>query len=467
MKHIHNTIVMRGTPLHGVFHHVLALFFIASALFVFAEDGDQVFEKNKEQILKNTCTVVDGYVFSTGTIRDALSKSANISFEKAKLKATENLIYYIKSFVDWPQDMDEQTRKMIWDEFVKTTTIKIELQKATSVFRERGNDRFTVVLCCPQDLVKAERYAFSTIKSTLLNPDTYQSGAVRISVCIELLDDYKINPSMLEVFAHKTAKEYGGNIGQVIRGKNAYSFLPREKTDLSALTMPQLLSLLDQSPYDPEICYYLGMKMRENLFPKTANIFFNRGAVASSLNKDFAEKCKNEITLPLAGETNLSSFPEMLSAPFAELASFEEDGLKFLVHSAGLLPVGTKDNPEDKDYLAAKTDFSNNELEKAFSDFCASAAAKITFSACNMAGNAGRRIDKKNEAAVLLLHAASIDPSSPYPWVHLAWIYKEKNLEDQMVFCLEKIKSLEQDNWTSEQLKLLEQTTNNTESSDQ
>ena len=459
--------MMRGTPLHGVFRRFLALFFIAFATFVFAEDGDQVFEKNKEQILKNTCTVLDGYVFSTGTINDPQSKSVNISFEKAKLKAAENIIYYIKSFVDWPQEMDEKTRKMIWDEFVKTTTIKIELQKATSVFRERGNDNFTIVLCCPQDLVKAEKYTFPTIKSTLLNPDTYRSGAVRISVCIEMLDDYRIDARMLEVFAQKTAKEYGENVGQVIRGKNACSFLPREKTELSSLNMSQLLSLLDRSPYDPEICYFLGMKMRENLFPKTANIFFNRGAVASSFDKDFAEKCKKEITLPLACETKLPVFPEMLSAPFADTVSFEAESLKFLAHSAGLLPVGTNDNPEDERYLAAKTEFANNELEKAFVEFCASAAEKLTFSACNMAGNAGRRIDKKNEAAVLLLHAASIDPSSPYPWVHLAWIYKEKNLEEQKAFCLEKIKSLQQDAWTSDQLKLLEQTTNNTGSSDQ
>ncbi|MBR4467512.1 MAG: hypothetical protein IKS34_04340, partial [Clostridia bacterium] len=211
----------------------------------------------------------------------------------------------------------------------------------------------------------------------------------------------------------------------------------------------------NESPYDPEICYYLGMKLKDDRFPKTANIFFNRGTVAAAFNPEFAGKCGKEITRQLP-KKELASFPETLFAPFKGNIAFDNDKLAFLKNSPGLLPIGTKDEPTDREYAAAKTSFSKNELEEAFAGYCASAASKMTFTACNMAGNAGRRIEHKAESVALLLQAATIDPSSPYPWVHLAWIYKGNGLKDQMDFCLAKIKSLKQDKWTSDQLVLLE-----------
>ena len=437
-----------GMPLPGAFLALLSLFLLTMS--AFAGEPEELFEKNRDAVLQNKFFVADEYVFATGK---TVSRSTS-GYDKARLFARESLTSYVQSFVDWPEAIDDPLRRMIWDEFAKTTAVEMNFQGATDVFKQKDGDRYTVVICVPKDKISTKKYSFETIRKTLLDPAAYQSGAIRISVCIELGDD-AIAPDMFEAFAQKTEKEYGENVGRVIRGKNALSFRLCNEGDLSGKKASELLALLNESPYDPEICYYLGMKLKNDRFPKTANIFFNRGTVAAAFNPEFAGKCGKEITRQLP-KKELLPFPETLFAPFKGNIAFDNDKLAFLNICPGLLPVGTEDEPSDRDYVAAKNSFSNNELEDAFAGFCASAAAKMTFSACNMAGNAGRRIEHKDESAALLLQASTISPSSPYPWVHLAWIYREKGLKDQMAYCVEKIKSLKQDKWTSGQLILLE-----------
>ncbi len=120
-----------------------------------------------------------------------------------------------------------------------------------------------------------------------------------------------------------------------------------------------------------------------------------------------------------------------------------------------MLPIGLDETPADQNFVLGQTAFSRNNLTEAYKSYVDSAADRITFQACNMAGNAGRRISKIHEATAMLLQATVANPQSVYPWVHLAWIYDMQKLGDQKQYCIEKIKTYKLDKWSSQQLGLL------------
>ena len=155
---------------------------------------------------------------------------------------------------------------------------------------------------------------------------------------------------------------------------------------------------------------------------------------------DFAEKCKALLRQP-ATVREMAVLPEMLFISSAGNTSFDSDFLAFLNFYAGMLPVGLDESPMDQNYLLGQNAFSRNNLPEAYKFYVDSVSEKITFQACNMAGNAGRRIGRIYEATAMLLQATVARPQSVYPWVHLAWIYDIQKLNRQKQYCIEKIKT--------------------------
>ena len=90
-----------------------------------------------------------------------------------------------------------------------------------------------------------------------------------------------------------------------------------------------------------------------------------------------------------------------------------------------------------------------------YDNYVKSATTQLTFEACNMAGNAGRRIQLNHEAINLLLQATMIDPENVYPWIHLAWAFKNLQLHEQMQFCIKHAAKYNLDAWSKKQLTLL------------
>lgn len=136
-------------------------------------------------------------------------------------------------------------------------------------------------------------------------------------------------------------------------------------------------------------------------------------------------------------------------------AVFYTPHLKALV-SADTRLSASNAKPTDGNYQRATEAFAKGDLETAYVNALASAERAYTFDALNLAANAGRRLGKNPEVAVLALAAADLVPQSPYPWVHLAFVAKAEDKLDLCEVCCARAESLGQrDAWVIDQVKEL------------
>lgn len=436
----------------GLLHRGVILFFLTLSAAASAAESAKIFESKKSQILESNVSAYGGFVFTVGKIKSD-APSRNTGFSKAQLDALSKISAVFESKVIWADSLPKALRKKIWAEYLKCQSFTVSAQQSEIVFRDVKGDNYTVVIAVPEAKVFAQIPNFNTIRNTLLLPENYRSGKIRINICIELCNG-NIPEDLLAEYGKKIASEYGFNAGQVILGKNAATFLSRDDSDLAKQPIHTLFQMLNKSPYDPEICFYIGKHLESDGLKYNAQLFWQRGAIAKSYNPDFATKCESLLTQP-ATVREMAVLPEMLFISSAGNTSFDSDALAFLNFYAGMLPVGLDEIPKDQNFLLGQNAFNHNNLSEAYKSYVDSATDRITFQACNMAGNAGRRIGKVHEATAMLLQATVANPQSVYPWVHLAWIYDMQKLNDQKQYCIDKIKTYKLDNWSSRQLDLL------------
>lgn len=136
-------------------------------------------------------------------------------------------------------------------------------------------------------------------------------------------------------------------------------------------------------------------------------------------------------------------------------AVFYTPNLKAIVSPDKRLPASDT-KPTDGNYQRAIEAFSKGDLETAYINALASAERTYTFDALNLAANAGRRLGKNPEVAVLALAAADLAPESPYPWVHLAVVAQAEGKDDLCAACCDRAAALgPEDAWVRDQVKAL------------
>ncbi len=141
-------------------------------------------------------------------------------------------------------------------------------------------------------------------------------------------------------------------------------------------------------------------------------------------------------------------------------ATFGAPRLAALPRLAGRYPLGSAEMPTDADFAKGNDAFGKGDLEAAYAAFLASAGRAWTFDALNMAGNVARRLPgHEAEAVALLLHAAYLKPSSPYPWVHLAFVASREGDLALAGRCCAKAEALGAgDAWVREQVAAVRKT---------
>lgn len=137
-------------------------------------------------------------------------------------------------------------------------------------------------------------------------------------------------------------------------------------------------------------------------------------------------------------------------------AEFGTPRLRALPRLAGRYPLGSTEVPTDEEFAKGNEAYGKGDLATAYAAFVASAERAWTFDALNMAGNVARRLPGHSaEASALLLHAAYLKPSSPHPWVHLAFVAKAIGNEALCEQCCREAEARSPDAWTREQLAIL------------
>lgn len=138
-----------------------------------------------------------------------------------------------------------------------------------------------------------------------------------------------------------------------------------------------------------------------------------------------------------------------------DTATFTQLNLYKLPKIAGVYPIGKNTPAIDKSYTQGMVAYHHNRLEDAYRYFLESLDHTYTFDAFNMAGNVARRIGKERESVALLLHAAYLNPSSAYPWIHLAYASKQVSQEKAYQMAIKKAQMCILDTWSKQHLQNL------------
>lgn len=168
-----------------------------------------------------------------------------------------------------------------------------------------------------------------------------------------------------------------------------------------------------------------------------------------------AEEEKAEEEVEIVAVEDLPDVDYTKWAGLTYRAVFYTPNLKALVNVDKRLPASDA-KPTDGNYQRATEAFAKGDIETAYANALASAERAYTFDALNLAANAGRRLGKNPEVAVLALAAADLAPESPYPWVHLAFVALAEEKDDLCTVCCVRAASLGQrDAWVIDQVKEL------------
>ena len=168
-----------------------------------------------------------------------------------------------------------------------------------------------------------------------------------------------------------------------------------------------------------------------------------------------AEEEKSEEEIEIVAVEDLPDVDYTKWAGLTYRAVFYTPNLKALVNVDKRLPASDA-KPTDGNYQRATEAFAKGDIETAYANALASAERAYTFDALNPAANAGRRLGKNPEVAVLALAAADLAPESPYPWVHLAFVALAEEKDDLCTVCCVRAASLGQrDAWVIDQVKEL------------
>ena len=418
--------------------------------------GDAYFEAHQAEILASPCHASSTHLYSCGRATTRSTAAASVAFSKARLAAMAQVVDYLWARVVWPDSIPQTVRKTVWHEYLKTTNYEVILRQATPIYQNRGKDEAVVVYAIPKTGIIAETPSGETIRKTLLTPAVYNAGPIRIAVCLELAAP-QIPPEMLHAFYVKVARDYTPDVAAMLRRAPVAAFQIPPENDWQKVPRKAMLQQLCQSPYAPELCLELGNRLQREGLTVAAKMLWQAGTYLPALHPEAAAQCAAALPEADRRPAYASPLPEPLRQNPPPV-SFDAPALQLISLAPGTFPVGTTLAPQDQDFVQGQADFANNRLEEAYRHFLASAARHVTFDALNWAGNAGRRCGHEDEAAVLLLQAALLRPDCPYPWVHLAWIFKARNAQSQLHLCLEKLQALPLDNWSQQQLHQLTQT---------
>ena len=373
-------------------HHLCILPLLLAGLLA---AGDAYFDAHQTEILASPCHASPTHLYCCGRATLRGTSVASVGFSKARLIAQAQVFDYLSARVVWSDTIPKTARKAVWREYLKTTNYEVILRQATVVHKARENGEFIVVCAIPKTGIIAETPSGEAIRSTLLAPSVYNSGPVRIAVCLELSAP-QIPREMLQAFYAKVARDYTSDVAAMLRRQPVAAFQIPPEQDWSKVPRKALLQQLCKSPYAPELCLELGNRLQKEGLTIAARMLWQAGSYLPVLHPEAAEQCA--AALPEAERR--PAFASPVPAPLLQnpLAEFDAPSLQILSLAPGALPVGNTLAPQDQDFLQGQADFGKSRLEEAFQHFLASAARSITFDALNWAGNAGRRCGHETAA---------------------------------------------------------------------
>jgi len=447
--------------------YILTLQYLFSVfLFTLGANDDvgslkNIFSENKGQILKSQSVEISGVIFIVGKATSKAT-SRTFGFSKARTSAYGKTHLALLNRVKWPNSIQNNLREKILKDYFNLVGSSVIVKRTQKVYSHRSNNLYTVVLALKFSDVQISAPTFKLIKDTLLAERNHLKPMVRMSVVLELAEA-NYTPAMLQAYSQRLSKEYGENVGCVVRGVFADRFsldiahkLPRLK--LEDCSLQELFQLLNQVPYHPQLCWEIANRLEHAGMNYNAKLFKARGGVIPELAQKFASKCQKGKPNEIFSQKPATTVDFKHFESFMSKVVFTEPNLKLFARIAGRVPAGNKETPTDKYYESGRREYSANNIGKAYSEFKKSVILNLSFDGCNMAGNVARRLNKPYDAIPFLLQALAIDGQKDYPWIHLGHAFIQLQNVGMLVYCIENAERCKQtSSWSQNQIRILKQ----------
>lgn len=117
--------------------------------------AQELFLANQELVLSQKATLVEDILFVVGRVKSNSRLGVPIGFDKAALRAYQNVDWFLFKSAPWPSLVKEDECAILWEMYRSAAPFKVKVEGATRLLESRdANDKFTVVLAIPIEEVK-------------------------------------------------------------------------------------------------------------------------------------------------------------------------------------------------------------------------------------------------------------------------------------------------------------------------
>ena len=117
--------------------------------------AQELFLANQELVLSQKATLVENRLFAVGRVKSNSRLGDSIGFDKAALRAYQNVDWFLFKSAPWPSLVKEDECAILWEMYRLAAPFKAKVEGATRLLESReANDKFTVVLAIPIEEVK-------------------------------------------------------------------------------------------------------------------------------------------------------------------------------------------------------------------------------------------------------------------------------------------------------------------------
>ena len=434
------------------------------------------FKQYKEKIMAADTCVFEKFIFARGSAipKTGSSNSVIYSKRKAKLNATQKLYDFVVEEISrsalkatYPASVSGQQINKVQKGFISSLNKNIlEIKNMTEVYSEYNGKEAITVIGVPWEniepyLIKDYSQLMSTWQEQLGTDNVNEDPYTYYNFCA----DEKLD-SAFEAICTYMSRNFGNNAVKTVRhepipgvfklwGKDDY-INNLTLYELENLSLYQKLSLLEESPYNPLICYMIGNSFRQVGLNRTACLFYFAGSIftidhnSSLRNLLEAESCdsmsvsNNDFVKTVYNDVHSALDSTAIQVPSRSI---------LIIKSLGTVPC-SESTTISRLYYDGNRYFQQKDFKGALRNYLYALEERITSDLLNMIGITLIRLNQHKLAIPFLRQSLYLNPDHKYALVNLTESLFESNYKRIAIDSYQSaLKNTNLDNWGITKLK--------------
>lgn len=212
----------------------------------------------------------------------------------------------------------------------------------------------------------------------------------------------------------------------------------------------EFFSALEYGPYFNDLCYFAGDHFLKFGYPKTAELFFNKGTQIE-FQSEYYKLCRNKIGISESNETAKHNGSNIID---------------FMVSSGGQLPI-LDDTTKSEMHRLAVNQFRAKDFNESKNSFINSLQENFNSDTLNYLGRTLEEIGDKEQAIACFKQAVKINPNHAYAGTNLAFsLFTDGKEKEAIDMKNDLLKNPNLNNWCKERLESIRSKTSINENSD-